>query len=140
MIAASFGHVSIIKKLVKYSEENAETSDAKNIIAKKIGLHLADEGGFTALHYAVFYGHHPTIEYLLQLGSDPNVPDIEGMTPTLMACVDQFQEESLPALIKAGGSLYHCNHDGQNGFDIAKRKSLLSFQTHKPEGTLYGSF
>lgn len=137
MIAASFGHDSVIEQLVEYANQSSEEKSVKEII----GLDLSDEGGFTALHYAVFYAHHSTVTYLLELGANPNAPDIEGMTPTLMACVDEIQEQSLQELKDAGGKLNHCNRDGQNGFEIANRPSVDAFKPFENQKPLrYGSF
>uniref|UniRef100_A0A914QYB5 Ankyrin repeat protein n=1 Tax=Panagrolaimus davidi TaxID=227884 RepID=A0A914QYB5_9BILA len=138
MIAASFGHNSIIQQLFKCSKEK-ESEENKNF-KEILGLNIVDENGFTALHYAVFYAHHSTITLLLEFGSDPNTPDLEGMTPTLMACVDEEQEKSLSQLIKAGGNLYHCNHDGQNGYEIANRQSVSAFKSPQTMQPQYGSF
>uniref|UniRef100_A0A914PL36 Ankyrin repeat protein n=1 Tax=Panagrolaimus davidi TaxID=227884 RepID=A0A914PL36_9BILA len=138
MIAASFGHNSIIQQLFEYSKEK-ESEENKNF-KEILGLNIVDENGFTALHYAVFYAHHSTITLLIEFGSDPNIPDLEGMTPTLMACIDEEQEKSLSQLIKAGGNLYHCNHDGQNGYEIANRESVSAFKSPQTMQPQYGSF
>uniref|UniRef100_A0AC35GEB5 Ankyrin repeat protein n=1 Tax=Panagrolaimus sp. PS1159 TaxID=55785 RepID=A0AC35GEB5_9BILA len=116
MIAASFGHASILEILINYSKEFSKRIREKyeNIC----GLNLSDENGFTALHFAVYYAHDEAVKCLLYEKANPNVPDKNGMTPTLLACSDQNRQKCLNILIKNGGNMDIRNQKGQNGYDL----------------------
>ena len=149
MIAASYGHVPIIRLLKDHAAHRAATTvtteDKFEVFRKIIGMDLVDASGFTALHFAAHYNHQNAVQYLLKYGANPNIPDNQGMTPTLLACEDEVQQMCLPDLIKAGGNLSLKNKDGKSGFDIGHRENLqtlvskLSNEVPKPANT-YGSF
>ena len=125
MIAASFGHVPIIEQLKLNVQQRTNSMETPNAMFRIIiGMDLVDDFGFTALHFAVYYNHQTVVEHLLQMGANPNIPDQDGMTPTLLACVDEVQHPCLRALITAGGNLSLKNKAGKTVFDIGHRETL----------------
>eukprot|EP00736_Rhodelphis_marinus_P010034 Rmarinus@m.19073 len=56
--------------------------------------------GFTCLHSAVSVGSEPVVEWLLQLGSDPKMPDAKNRTPYHLAV--ELGHTSLLDLLRAG--------------------------------------
>uniref|UniRef100_A0A914QF06 Ankyrin repeat protein n=1 Tax=Panagrolaimus davidi TaxID=227884 RepID=A0A914QF06_9BILA len=137
MIAASFGHVSILEILINYSKEFSKripNSKFENIC----GLNLSDENGFTALHYAVYYAHDEAVKCLLFANANPNIPDKEGITPTLLACSDQNRQKCLNFLIKNGGNMDIRNQKGQNGYDL--HRAFYTNNENKPNSQKYNHF
>jgi len=44
-------------------------------------LNIRDERGLTPLHYAAMSGNKKLFNVLYQLGADPNIPNLNGVTP-----------------------------------------------------------
>lgn len=59
----------------------------------------------------------PLIEQLIQAGADPNLPDVDGLTP-LMVC---NTPEIAIYLINHGANPSHRNNDGQTAYDFHMR-------------------
>uniref|UniRef100_A0A914R5L9 ANK_REP_REGION domain-containing protein n=1 Tax=Panagrolaimus davidi TaxID=227884 RepID=A0A914R5L9_9BILA len=116
MIAACYGHVSILDKLFQYSKQRSNLQ--KTTVAEIFGLHLSDENGCTASHFAVYYAQVNAVRYLLNVKANPNTPDKNGMSPTLFACADQNRSKCLDFLLAADGKMLSKNKTGQNGFDL----------------------
>uniref|UniRef100_A0AC35FUA3 Ankyrin repeat protein n=1 Tax=Panagrolaimus sp. PS1159 TaxID=55785 RepID=A0AC35FUA3_9BILA len=138
MIAACFGHVSILDKLFQYSKQRSKYNSQKSTIAEISGLHLSDETGFTALHYAVYYAQDDAVRYLLNVQANPNTPDKNGMSPTLLACSDQNRSKCLDFLLAADGKMLSRNQNGQNGFDL--KQIFYSKNDQKPKLQKYNHF
>uniref|UniRef100_A0AC34FAE5 Uncharacterized protein n=1 Tax=Panagrolaimus sp. ES5 TaxID=591445 RepID=A0AC34FAE5_9BILA len=137
MIAACFGHVSILDKLIQYAKQRVKFLPQNQKTFMDIaGLHMSDETGFTALHFAVYYAQEDAVRYLLNVRADPNIPDNDGMTPTLLACTDEYRRKCLKDLLNAKGKLQHRNQKGQTGFDL--QQNLLKIEQTKPQK--YGHF
>uniref|UniRef100_A0A914Y4V4 Ankyrin repeat protein n=2 Tax=Panagrolaimus superbus TaxID=310955 RepID=A0A914Y4V4_9BILA len=136
MIASCFGHVSIIDKLIQYAKQRSKFSHQKTF-ADIVGLQMTDESGFTALHFAVYYAQEDAVRYLLNVHANPNIPDLDGMTPTLLACTDEHRKKCLKDLINANGKLQHRNKNGQSGFDLQQNLSKTE-ETKKSQK--YGYF
>ena len=148
MIAASYGHVSIIDQLILNAQQrtNSSRTPKKNAIFREIsGMDLVNNSGFTALHFAVYFNHQTAVEYLLKIGANPDIPDQDGMTPTLLACGEEVQHPCLRALIKAGGNLSLKNKAGKTGFDIGHRETIKKLVANVLDGNRktvnsYGNF
>jgi len=50
-------------------------------------IHIADESGWTALHWAAFHSNPTAVKQLLDAGEDVNIPDAEGCTPLHVAAL-----------------------------------------------------
>lgn len=72
------------------------------------GGNINDRGryGFTALHYAVRGGQVPLIKLLLERGAQPNVLDVEGLTPILHLSKTRSKADPIPVmeLLAASGA------------------------------------
>jgi ankyrin repeat protein len=103
-IAASYGHASVIKNLIRGASVNVNDADVDGItpihLATSEGHHeviaaLLDEGGahvnvadnhgFTALHLAVFHRHEMAVKSLLDRGASANCRTTDGKTVRDMA-------------------------------------------------------
>jgi ankyrin repeat protein len=50
--------------------------------------------GYTALHWAIFYGRESVASYLLEHGADPNIPDRDGETPLMLCAAARAMDEA----------------------------------------------
>uniref|UniRef100_A0AC34QM83 Uncharacterized protein n=1 Tax=Panagrolaimus sp. JU765 TaxID=591449 RepID=A0AC34QM83_9BILA len=152
MIAASRGYFSVIKLIGEHGKNKSKlfkNGFSKQMMKKEILLNCADHQGWTALHHAVEYNRVDSVKFLLEFGADPNVPDKDGMTPTLIACqntnklaetnkdgmtptlmacqnTNKLAETScLRELIKAGGKVNVQNKDGKNGLDLTSYQNRI---------------
>ena len=76
-----------------------------------------DEGG-TPLHSAITRKHLHTVEYLLDINSDPNLANNEGFTSVHLAC--QHADEDILYLLTARGALVNVkDRDGKTPVMIA---------------------
>ena len=54
-----------------------------------LGVDLPDVNRFTSLHYAVFKRQPDIITYLLGVGAEKTLPDVNGCTPETHAILSQ---------------------------------------------------
>ncbi|KAE9548696.1 hypothetical protein FO519_008094 [Halicephalobus sp. NKZ332] len=128
MLAASFGHEGVIKLLADHARKQSEiynNAKAPIFADELLTLNYVDNRGYTALHYASFYAQLDAMKILLDLGANPNIPDNDGMTPTLIACIDDSQEACLQYLVEHGGNLDLMNNEGKSGIDLAQNKQSI---------------
>uniref|UniRef100_A0A7E4VA05 ANK_REP_REGION domain-containing protein n=1 Tax=Panagrellus redivivus TaxID=6233 RepID=A0A7E4VA05_PANRE len=83
------------------------------------------EKKFTALHYAAYYAQYDALKELVRMGADPNMPDHDDNTPTLLCCVDPAQERCLKYLCQKGGDLKVINADGMDGFMLGQDRPAI---------------
>lgn len=88
-----------------------EKSDISNIDFK-------DELGFTALHWASYYGQQATAELLLDAGSNVNVAAPELVTPLLLAA-SGGHHEVVRLLLEHGASSTHMDIEGNTALMYA---------------------
>jgi len=80
---------------------------------------LNDEG-WGLLHEATFAEYtDQTLPYLLELGLDPNLPNIYGSTPVHYAIMHK-NPSALKILLENGGNPHIRTNKGEDSFDIAK--------------------
>lgn len=64
---------------------------------------LPDEGGYTPLHYAAYFGHTELAAYLLEIGADPLSPSLDPLRNTpLHAAASSGHAGVAIALLDAG--------------------------------------
>ena len=71
MLAVSYGQCDMVAKLLKHPACRVDTTDAGS--------------GMTALHRAADAGCHLCTSLLLEVGARPDLPDLDGATPLLLA-------------------------------------------------------
>ncbi|XP_063873729.1 transient receptor potential cation channel subfamily A member 1 homolog isoform X1 [Scylla paramamosain] len=90
----------------------------KEFPAEKLDIGYKDSNNNTALHIAAKKGCDKFVEYLLELGASPDLPNYCGFTP-LMAAVAKDKEKCVAALVRKGASLTMTSIDGSNVLHIA---------------------
>lgn len=95
-------------------------------------------GEATALHYAVHRGSPDTVQYLLDVGMDPNATDIHGQTPLHVAIwtermqrktkdgINERQIENIKLLLRNDASIWFQDRDGATALDIASKANSPS--------------
>lgn len=83
----------------------------------KIIINETDEYNMTLLHWACDRKHNAIVKYLIQIGFDCNLQDIEGCTP-LHHCAYSNNKIGYDILIKAGANEYIKNLDNESPIEI----------------------
>ena len=81
---------------------NGDLKTVRNLVASGAEVNERDDGGETALGYALLGGHIDVADYLYKKGADTNVTDYAGRTMVHLMSTSHF-EESLDWL-KSHGS------------------------------------
>jgi ankyrin repeat protein len=84
-------------------------------------VHHTQPDGMTALHWAAFHGHAPTIRRLLAAGSDANAITRYGITPLVLACM-QGDAKSVELLLSAAAQPSLTIPGGETPLMIAARQ------------------
>lgn len=58
--------------------EVGDITEVRSLIQQGADIHVKDEIGFDPLHTAVFFHHYELVDYLLELGADPNTRGYKG--------------------------------------------------------------
>ncbi|MCD8553180.1 ankyrin repeat domain-containing protein [Seleniivibrio sp.] len=82
------------------------------------GINKQDLLGFTALNLAVYMGKEQAVKTLLIGGANPNIPDVNGMTPTAHAS-RQERLNLAKLLLERGANPNKPNNEGQTPLMIA---------------------
>ena len=94
--------------------ESGETARILESLAADPQLLKADMGeGMTPLHYAVFHGYVPIVDYALKHGVDINIKDRRGLSPVWFS-VSGSRPDMLRKLIAAGADLSVKNSEGDD--------------------------
>ncbi|CEF61893.1 Ankyrin repeat and KAP P-loop domain and Ankyrin repeat-containing domain-containing protein [Strongyloides ratti] len=142
IVAARFGHIDIVKKLVEDSDvdetdnegwsallnaaQNGFTEICDILIQNGASVDLSDLMGWTPLMWAVYNNHPDTVNLLLENKAHPNTVDEEdGLTPLILAAGRGF-EEVANSLLKYGGSTNACDKFGSTPLIWASRKGFLN--------------
>lgn len=87
------------------------------IQSEKISVHARGRDGKSALHVAVEANIDEHINYLLEMGADPNASDEHGATPIFYAADVEghydWDQKSVASLLKHGADLQICDNDGR---------------------------
>jgi ankyrin repeat protein/L-ascorbate metabolism protein UlaG (beta-lactamase superfamily) len=94
--------------------ENGNPVKILQLFADNPQLLKTDMGdGMTPLHYGVYYGYIPVVDYALKNGIDLNIKDRRGLTPVWFS-VSGIQPAMLRKLIALGADLSVKNPQGDN--------------------------
>lgn len=76
--------------------ESGRNESLNYLISEKISLFgnidCKDDSNRTPLFYACDRGHARTVKLLLKNGANPNVRDVNGITPLILACVNGWKD------------------------------------------------
>jgi len=94
--------------------ENGDTPKILEMLAADPQLLKADMGqGMTPLHYGVYYGYLPVVDYALKNGVDLNLKDKRGLSPVWFS-VSGSRPAMLRKLIALGAELSVKNAEGDD--------------------------
>ncbi len=94
--------------------ENGDTAKILGMLAADPQLLKADMGqGMTPLHYGVYYGYAPVVDYALKNGVDLNIKDKRGLSPVWFS-VSGSRPAMLRKLIALGADLSVKNGEGDD--------------------------
>ncbi|MCX6567193.1 MAG: ankyrin repeat domain-containing protein [Candidatus Aminicenantes bacterium] len=94
--------------------ESGDTAKILEMLAADPQLLKADLGaGMTPLHYGVYYGYVPVVDYALKNGVDLNLKDKRGLSPVWFS-VSGSRPAMLRKLISLGADLSVKNAEGDN--------------------------
>ena len=82
------------------------------------GLELRNWHGWTALHYASYYGHVDCVRELIAQGADVSTASHSGTTP-LMSASSRCRIDNVCLLLAAGADKRQLNSHGQTAHDVA---------------------
>jgi hypothetical protein len=63
------------------AEDPSRTDDIRELAKRGANVNVVDYMGRTPLHIAAIYKNDKAVEVLLELGADPSILDVEGLTP-----------------------------------------------------------
>jgi ankyrin repeat protein/L-ascorbate metabolism protein UlaG (beta-lactamase superfamily) len=118
--------------------ENGETARILDMLAADPQLLKADMGdGMTPLHYGVFHGYVPIVDYSLNHGIDINIKDRRGLPPVWFS-ISGKQPAMLRKLIALGADLSAKNPQGDDLlFRAARAGDVEVFQILLDNGFRY---
>jgi len=145
MLAASLGHIEMVKLLVSKGADTSETdhigctplmyavgvgsaSDgvssadqiavAGALLAAGAQINAADHEGRTALMIAAEHGRAIVVNWLIQHGAEPNARTKENWTP-LMQAASKGYSHTVQVLIDRGADVNALDSDGHRAIDLA---------------------
>ncbi len=114
-------------------------SKVVSLVSEGIDINTRDEkNGWTALHYAVYYGYYKTAKYLLENGALTEVRNKDGETPLHIA-VKKGNIKLVKLLLEYGAETEVIDNRGKKPIDYAidkgnkKLKALLSDEIPEDE-------
>lgn len=97
-------------------------NDAVKLLLKHraaVDMRLSDRG--TALTLAAKHGHEAVVETLLDAGADPNVADVAGMTPLMLAA---GRADIVEMLIAHKADVSAVSHEGRNALMLTTSENV----------------
>jgi len=100
------GHVKdlLIPTLFFAAIVNGDMTRLEEIYDSGIDVNMVDVSGWTALHTAIYHGHHNVIKWLLKYGANVHVRDKHGNSPLKIA-VETDQNKIIELLVQTGAHL-----------------------------------
>ncbi len=88
-------------------------------------INVSQPDGMTALHWACFYDHVPSVKALIAAGANVNAPNQYGITPLLIACTNG-NASIAHELLSAGADVNARRLGGETALMVAARTGKLS--------------
>lgn len=101
------------KSLLGFDPQKPPRESIEYLIRHGLDVNAQDRYGMTPLHYAMRSKNVAAATALLEAGADPNIPNIENVTP--LACIGGMPEQLglLKLMLDKGGNVNYFN--GQHG-------------------------
>ena len=118
------------KALLGFDPQKPPRESIEYLIRHDLDVNAQDRYGMTPLHYAMRSKNVAAATALLEAGADPNIPNIENVTP--LACIGGMPEQLglLKLMLDKGGNVNYFN--GQHGL-LEGLKKYGSDIPHFPE-------
>ena len=118
------------KVLLGFKPDVPPKETVEYLIQQGLDVNAQDRYGMTPLHYAMRSKNVAAATALLEAGADPNIPNIENVTP--LACIGGMPEQLglLKLMLDKGGDVNYFN--GQHGL-LEGLKKYGSDIPHFPE-------
>lgn len=118
------------KALLGFDPQKPPRESIEYLIRHDLDVNAQDQYGMTPLHYAMRSKNVAAATALLEAGADPNIPNIENVTP--LACIGGMPEQLglLKLMLDKGGDVNYFN--GQHGL-LEGLKKYGSDIPHFPE-------
>lgn len=109
-----------------------DLAGVKDCVKNGERVNEVDKWGWTALHWAVYYGNIPVAKWLLESGANPNITTVEdygnymkGTTPLILAAA-YGHDELVAALLDKDADAGVIDRTGKKAIDYAR-----SYEFHK---------
>ena len=118
------------KALLGFDSQKPPRESIEYLIRHGLDVNAQDRYGMTPLHYAMRSKNVSAATALLEAGANPNIPNIENVTP--LACIGGMPEQlgPLKLMLDKGGDVNYFN--GQHGL-LEGLKKYGSDIPHFPE-------
>jgi len=89
------------------------------VCCRDVDLNTLTDDGSTPLFLACQHGHHACVRWLLAGGADPNVPDLGGRTPLVIAAANENREKIMISLIANHANVHLRDSHGMTALSYA---------------------
>ena len=107
--------------LIFMCDNNIKTEIVEIIIETQIDINHQNIDGDTALFFAIDNNNIDTVKLLLEHGANPNIKDIDGVSPTLYSIHEIYYKanpEIIKLLLDAGGDINQKDKDGDSFLSV----------------------